>query len=597
MKSIQTLLCLLLGAGAAAAQQYTISTVAGIGQSQGYYGDGGAATLAQLDVPRRVAVDSKGDFFIVDYYTFVIREVSGGIINTIAGDTTNCLNPTINATTGTTCNLGDNGPAAQGEMSYVQGIAVNSQGTNVYIADTYNSRIRLINPGGNINTIAGNGTFGYSGDGGPAANAELAEPAGVAVDSNGNVYIADYGNSTVRKVDAKGNITTIAGTGVWGFSGDGGPANKAMLGAPFAVALDAAGNIYISDLASNNIREITADGNIHTVVSGVTAPSIAVDAAGNIYYPNFLNNTVQKILANGTQFPIAGVAGSAGFSGDGGPATGAQLNQPYGVALDPSGNVYVADSGNQVIRLLTPAPSSTSVSNAASGNGSSISPGEIIAIYGTGLGPATLTLAKPGSNGYYGTQLAGTTVTVAGVAAPLIYTSATQVAAIVPYSTPVGAPADIVVDYNGQQVTALAVPVAASVPGVFTANSTGTGQAAAVNQNNTINGPNSPAKEGSIISLYVTGEGQTTPAGVDGKPATAPYPIPVLGVSVTLAGQPAVVTYAGGAPGEVAGLMQVNVQIPANLIPIPVSGPVAVPVVVQVGSALSQANVTVSVSQ
>jgi uncharacterized protein (TIGR03437 family) len=597
MKSLQIVLGLLLAAGAVTAQEYNISTVAGIGNVQGWFGDTGPATNAQLDFPLRLAVDSKGNYYFADYYTYIVREVSGGTINTVAGN-------------GTFGFLGDNGPGIQGELSDVHGLAVDSSG-NIYIADTFNGVVRkltapgaIATPTGTITTFAGVGpsstgaqTQGYSGDGGPATSALLSQPAGVAVDSSGNVYIADYGNYTVRKVDTKGNITTFAGTGAPGYSGDGGPANKALLAQPYAVAIDPAGNIYISDLSNTNIRQVTSDGNIHTIVSGVSADSIAVDGAGSIYFSDSFTNTIRKILSDGTQFVIAGIPGSPGFSGDGGPGTSAQLNQPHGVALDGSGNVYVADSGNMVIRLLSPVSSSISVVNSASGNGVSITPGEIVTIYGTGLGPSTPVSAQPGSNGFFGTQLAGTTVSFNGTNGPVIYASATQVSAIVPYSMPIGAAANVSVNYQGQSFsTASAIPIVATVPGIFTANSSGIGQAAAVNQDTSINGPTSPAPLGSIISLYVTGEGQTTPTGVDGKPASVPLPKPVLGVSVTMAGQPALVTYAGGAPGLVAGLMQVNVQIPANLLQI-FNGPVAVPVVVALDFTSSQANVTITVSQ
>jgi uncharacterized protein (TIGR03437 family) len=264
------------------------------------------------------------------------------------------------------------------------------------------------------------------------------------------------------------------------------------------------------------------------------------------------------------------------------------------VALDSAGNVYVADSGNEAIRLLSPAASSINVVNAASGSGVSISPGEIVTIYGIGLGPSTPVSAQPGSNGKYGTQLAGTTVSFGGANGPVLYTSASQVTAIVPYS--VNGTADVTVTYQGQSFTESAVPIASSAPGIFTSNSTGTAQAAAFNQDGSINGPTSPAPAGSVISFYVTGEGQTTPAGVDGKPAAAPLPKPVLPVSVTLNGQNVPVTYAGGAPGMVAGLMQVNVQVPVNLLQT-FTGAVAVPAVIEVGFVPSQSNVTVVVSQ
>jgi len=606
MKSLQIVLGLLMAAGATTAQQYNISTIAGVGGIRGYFGDTGPATSAYLDFPLRIAADSKGNFYFADYYSYVIREVSGGTINTIVGTPGDLETSSGTVQTSTFGFQGDNGPAIQANISNVHGLAVDSTG-NIYIADTFNGIVRKVTPPGaiatptgTITTFAGVApatgvlTHGYSGDGGPATSAELSQPSGVAVDSNGNVYIADYGNYTVRKVDSSGKISTIAGTGTSGYSGDGGPANKALLAQPYAVALDSSGNIYISDLGNNNIREVTTDGNIHTIVSNISTDSIAVDAAGSIYFTDSITSTVRKILSNGTQFIIAGIPGSPDFSGDGGPGTSAQLNQPHGVALDSSGNVYVADSGNEAIRLLSPVSSSISVVNAASGNGVSISPGEIVTIYGMSLGPSTPVSAQPRSNGKYGTQLAGTTVSFGGTNGPVLYTSATQVTAIVPYA--VNGTADVTVTYQGQSFTEAAVPITGSVPGIFTSNSTGIGQAAAINQDGSINGPTSPAPAGSVISFYVTGEGQTTPAGVDGKPAAAPLPKPVLPVSVTLNGQNVPVTYAGGAPGMVAGLMQVNVQIPVNLLQT-FTGPVAVPVVIEVGFVPSQSNVTVMVTQ
>jgi uncharacterized protein (TIGR03437 family) len=607
MKNLQIIFGLLLAAGAATAQQYNISTIAGIGQVEGYFGDGGPATSGQFAYPLRVTVDSKGNYYIADFLTWVVREVSGGTINTIVGCENPCTTPTASGF------MGDGGPAVQAQISDVHGLATDSN-LNIYLADTGNGVVRKVTapgsitaPAGVISTFAGVApalgavTHGYSGDGGPATAAELSQPSGVAVDSSGNVYIADYGNSTVRKVDTSGKISTIAGTGVWGYSGDGGPANKAMLGEPTAIAIDPANNIFIYDSSNSDIREITTDGNIHTLVSNVSAGAIAVDAADSIYLADSNSHTVRKILADGTQYVIAGIPGNPGFSGDGGPGLLAQLNQPNGVALDASGNVYVADSQNQVIRLLTPVSSSISVVNAASGNGVSIAPGEIVAIYGNGLGPSTLAVAQPESNGYYGTQLAGTTVSFNGTNAPMIYTSSTQVAAIVPYSMPIGSAANVSVMYQGQTFTTnSAIPITGSIPGIFTADASGKGQAATVNQDGSINSSTSPAPEGSVVSFYVTGEGQTSPAGVDGKPApaTAPFPSPVLPVTVTLNGQNVLVRYAGGAPGEVAGLMQVNVLIPPNLVyPFPAGGPVNVPAVIQVGYVSSQANVTISVSQ
>ena len=574
---------LTLGMTTANAQQYTISTVAGIPGVQGYYGDTGLATLAELNVPTRVAVDSKDNVYIVDYYNFVIREVtaSTGIISTFAGD-------------GVEGFVGDNGPAIQAELTDVHGIAVDSSG-NVYIADTGNSRVRKVDTSGNITTYAGGASVGYTGDGGKAIAASLSRPAGLAVDSNGNLYITDYGNATVRKVTSAGIISTVAGNGTYGYAGDGGPASGALMGNPYAITLDPAGNIFISDLAFNNIRKISASGTITTVATGVAAESIAVDASENIYYPDYGAQTIQKLLPDGAQLTIAG-NGTTGNLGDGGAATSAQLNQPYGVALTSSGTIYIADSQNQAIRLLTPVSTSVGIVNAASNIGGAISPGEIVVIYANGIGPSALTGNTP-AGGFFGSQVAGTTVSFDGNPAPLIYTSAGQVAAIVPYEEVPGTTANVSVSYQGQTLTTT-IPVVATIPGFFTVGSLGSGQAAAVNQDQTLNSAAHPALVGNYISLYATGEGQTTPAGVDGKiQAGATLPQPLLQVSATVGGadNPATVSYAGAAPQSVAGLMQLNLQIP--LLPLQSGAPpVSVPVVMMVNGVPTQTAVSIYVA-
>ena len=573
---------LLLATGLAAfAQQYTISTVAGIGGVLGYDGDGAAATSAQLVRPFRVAVDSKGNIYIADYYSYRIRMVtaSNGTINTIAGN-------------GTPGYSGDNEAATSASIGDIHGIAVDSSG-NVFIADTANSRVRKIDTAGKITTFAGNGNRGYTGDGAAATGAELWFPAGLAFDSSGNLYISDYGNATVRKVDSKGTISTVAGTGSFGFGGDGASASKATLAYPYAITFDSSGNLLIADVGNTNIRKVDSSGNISTLISGITPENIAVDATGAIYFVDGTSSIVQKILPGGTIIPIAG-NGSSFFAGDGGPALQAELNQPQGVATDTSGNVYVADTQNQVIRELTPISFSVgAATNAASSQSGPIAPGEIVTLYGVGLGPSALTQYKPNSDGSIPTTLAGVQVFFDYTPAPLIYVSATQVAAIVPYSMQNAGTAQISVTYNGATSVATPFPVGNTAPGIFTASTTGSGQAAAVNANGTLNNTSNPARIGDVVSLYATGEGQTTPNGVDGKlaPLNPPYPKPIANVTATVGGQPAQVTYYGAAPGEVAGLMQVNVQIPAGV------QPGDVPVVISVGGVASPAGVTLAITQ
>jgi uncharacterized protein (TIGR03437 family) len=221
-----------------------------------------------------------------------------------------------------------------------------------------------------------------------------------------------------------------------------------------------------------------------------------------------------------------------------------------------------------------------------------IAPGEIVFLSGSGLGPSQLLQFQLDSSGYIATQLGGTQVLFNGVAAPVVYTQSGAVTAIVPYELAGSASASVVVQYQSQSSAPLSVPVVASSPGAFTNSATGTGQVAAVNQDGSLNSASNPAKLGSIISLYATGEGQTSPAGVDGKPATAPLPAPILPVSVTVGGVAvSALQYVGGSPGSVAGLLQVNVPIPATVTP---GG--AIPVVIKVGSASSQAGATIAVS-
>jgi uncharacterized protein (TIGR03437 family) len=231
----------------------------------------------------------------------------------------------------------------------------------------------------------------------------------------------------------------------------------------------------------------------------------------------------------------------------------------------------------------------TAVVNAASGVSGAVSPGEIVVIFGSGLGPAQLTQCPVNTQGNIGTQCAGTNVSFNGAPAPIIYTKETQVAAIVPYSVS-GATAQATVTYQGQTTSVFSVNVASVAPGIFTLDSTGKGQAAAVNQDGSINTVGHPAPIGSYISLFATGQGQTSPAGNDGQPAQVPLPQPILPVTVTIGGQTVIPQYAGGAPGEVAGLMQVNVRIPSGI----QTGD-AVPVTLQVGNASSQ-TVTIVVS-
>ncbi len=286
----------------------TISTVAGNGGS-GYWGDGGPATGANLNRPEGVAMDGAGNLYIADSDNFVIRKVSKGIISTVAGN-------------GTQGYSGDGGPATSAQLNDPTAIAVDSTG-NLYIADLYAHVIRKVSKSdGTISTIAGNGSNGVpcsSGDGGPATSARFCGPSGVAVDLAGNVYIADEAASVIRKVSS-GVISTFAGTGNQGFAGDNGPAISAHLCNPSGVAVDTFGNVYIADTYNSSIRVVS-------------------------------NGTITTIAGNGTG---CNTGLGNGYSGDGGFAANAEIDSPMGVAVDTAGNVYIADTGNNMVRVMVP---------------------------------------------------------------------------------------------------------------------------------------------------------------------------------------------------------------------------------------------------
>jgi trimeric autotransporter adhesin len=421
-----------------------IYTIAGTG-IQGFSGDGGSATKAQLDSPEGLTFDHFGNLLIADTYnnrvrvvaaksgTFYGQAMTARHIYTVAG--------------GGTGGLGNGGPATSAFMDQPRGIAVDGAG-NLLIADSADDMVRAVAAStgtfygqamtaGDIYTIAGNGVGVFSGDGGPATAAGVGSPAGVALDGSGNVLIASQGNARVRVVAAgtgtfygkamtTGDIYTIAGNGKRAFSGEGGPAVKAQLYIPGGVALDGAGNLVVADTGNNRIRVSVAGtgtfygqamtaGDIYTIAgngtggfSGDGGPAaaaelshpqaVAVDGAGNVLVADSGNNRIRVVAARtgtfygramtaGDIYTIAG-NGTGGFSGDGGPATAAALSQSFGVAVDGAGNVLVADSGNNRIRVVA----------AATGTfyGKAMAAGDIYTIAGNGTagfggdgGPAT----------------------------------------------------------------------------------------------------------------------------------------------------------------------------------------------------------------
>lgn len=352
-----TVLAAACCAGRAGAQ--IIVTYAGTGVG-GYSGDGGAATAAKMNTPSGVAVDHFGNLYITDQNDNCVRRVdTAGIITTFAG-------------TGSSGSLGDGGLATDAQLFFPQGVTTDPSG-NVYIADQFNNLVRKVNiVTGIITTVAGTiGAIGYSGDNGPATAAHLWHPADVAADQYGNVYFVDQDNSVMRKVDAAGIITTMAGTGTAGFSGDGGPSTAAKLNFPQGIAVDTAGNVYIADLYNSRIRKInvatgiisTVAGNGAATFSGDGGPAtdaalwdasaVAVDTNGNLFISDYYNSRIRKVSSTtGIITTITG-NGVSDFCCDCGMATAAEIYYPQGVAADRKGNVYIADYGNHRVRIIT----------------------------------------------------------------------------------------------------------------------------------------------------------------------------------------------------------------------------------------------------
>jgi sugar lactone lactonase YvrE len=338
-----------------------ITTVAGKGTA-GYGGDGGPATAARLNVPFDVAVDAAGNIFIADSFNSRVREVNHatGKIATVAGN-------------GTAGYSGDGGPATAAELSDPDGLALDAAG-DIFIADAGNNCIREVDYAtGKIATVAGNGTAGYTGDFGLAAAAELNDPGGLALDTAGDLFVADFGNNAVRKVDlAAKTISTAAGNGTAGFSGDGGSPTAAELNGPASVALDGAGDLFIADQENKRIREVGhAAGKIATVAgdgndglngdggpataAGLYSPAgVAADAAGNLFIADTFNRVIREVdHATGVITTVAG-NGSLKYSGDGGSAVAAGLVCPFAVAVDAAGDLFVADtSGNRIRRVAS----------------------------------------------------------------------------------------------------------------------------------------------------------------------------------------------------------------------------------------------------
>jgi uncharacterized protein (TIGR03437 family) len=559
---------------------FTITTVAGTGMS-GDTGDGGPATSAQLNGPRGVTEDIFGNLYIAEYYGQRVRKVTPqGAITTLAGN-------------GVPGYSGDGGLATHAELNGPYRVTVDLAG-NVYIPDSGNSVVRKVSPDGLITTVAGNGFSGNAGDGGLAINAMLNYPEAVAFDSAGNYYIADEGANVVRFVDTRGMIQTAAGIGIAGYTGDGGPAAAAMLDGPVGVQVNAAGDLFISDQGNNVIRKVTS-GIIHTVAGtgafgffgdggqAVDAEfaypaSVGLDAAGNLYIPDVNNNRIRVLLTDGTITSVAG-DGVEGYSGDHGAALSAAISVPRSVSVAPNGNVYIGDFGNNRVRLLTPVlpPNTPVIANggvvSASDFGQipSLSPGSWIEIYGSSL--STTTRAWQGSDfqgNHAPTSLEGTKVTINGQDAFIDYISSGQINVQVPSGLASGVQL-LKVTSPGGVSPAYQVVINPAEPGLDAPpawNINGTQYVVAEFPDGTFVLPSGaipgissrPASPGDTMVLYGVGFGSVTPAIPAGEIVTQLNKL-AAAFKISIGGVPAGISYAGLAPNYV-GLYQFNIVVP-----------------------------------
>jgi trimeric autotransporter adhesin len=338
----------------------------------GYYGDGGAAISAQFSGVQGIAFDSNGNLYIADESNFRVRVVtkSTGIISTYAGN-------------GWQGYSGDGGPATSAQLGWMRGLVCDSN-DNLYIADAGNTVIRLVTKStGIISTYAGNGLWGYSGDGGDATSASLSWPCGLAVDTADNLYIGGWSNNAIRLVTkSTGKISTYAGNGNWGTTGDGGDATSAYLSYPWGVVLDSSNNLYFADAGNNKVRFVTKSTGIISTYAGTgqwgsggdggpatsaqlnNPTCLALDASGNLYITDLGNNVVRLVIKRTGVITTFAGTGQWGYLGSGLPATAAQLYTPVGIAVDSNGYVYFGELSNRIVNVVRPMlqPSAAKVS-------------------------------------------------------------------------------------------------------------------------------------------------------------------------------------------------------------------------------------------
>lgn len=575
------------------------ATVAAGDGTFGFRGDGGMATLAQLHQPSGLAI-APGGLLVADENNHRLRRIDpAGIITTVAG-------------TGVPGFGVDGLTPTETPIAHPTGISVDASGS-AWFAEASGHRVRRLPPAGPLVTVAGTGAAGFDPAESSARNARLNSPAFALADAQGNVYVADAGNHRVRRIDPAGRMTTVAGNGIQGYSGDGMPATATQLNQPRALAFDASGRLYIADSGNHRIRRVEADGTIVTVAGELmplrTPRGIAFGRDGTLYIADSGNHRILAVSPQGESREIAGT-GTPGFSGDGGPAREAEFHLPSALAVDADGTVYVADQWNHRIRRLRPAPAAPPVApptnepnppgggidpvkplealHAATRLPGAIAPGQLILLRGDQIGPAQSLVGSLSPQGVLPDTLADIRVLFDGRAAPIFSAVENAIQVQAPYELSGRTRTEVEVHRQGKKIAAATFDIVRAAPGIFTLDGSGSGAALALNHDGSLNASWNPAARGMSVTLFATGEGLLTQSVPEGVPAAPPFAQPTLPVTVSIGGLAAGILYAGSAPGMI-GVLQVNARVPLGLVP------GALPVAVSVGAASSQPGVLLHV--
>jgi uncharacterized protein (TIGR03437 family) len=585
----------LLLAGQLAGQappKYSIWTVAGNGAG-GFAGDGGAATSAQVYCPIGLAVDSSGNLYLADQLNHRIRKVTpAGTISTIAGKDLQGF-------------TGNDAAATDATLRNPSGVAVDSAG-NVYIADSTNHQVRKVGTDGKITAFAGAGVAGFAeldSESKPldAKNAFLNFPTGVAVDASNNVYIADTLNHRIRKVGTDGKISTVAGTGEAAYAGDGGTAVAAKINHPTGIAVGPGGSLYIADRLNHRVRKVTSDGIIRTLAgvgvagySGNGGPAtsanlfypagVAADNLGNVFITDSTNNRIRRVSEDGSIYVVAGT-GKFGDSNDDAPALSAWLKFPTGIVVASAGRVFFSDGQNSKVkelRVMAEPPTATGPpviaeggvrTAAAFGAAGAIAPGAWIEIRGESLAAASREWTPGDFDGPRApTTLDGTRVSIGGQPAVLAAISPERLGAQAPFSLSAGETQVVVSNAAGESAP-YAIQVKAAEPGLealaafqvsgvqFAAAQVADSSAYALPAGSVEGIETRPARAGETLVLQGTGFGVVSPH-VEAGETTRESNQTVLPVRFLLGETPAEVKYAGLAPGKV-GVYEFRVVVPA----------------------------------